>query len=1056
MLAEYIDGTLGPRERAEVEAHLAQCAECYEAFADVARAATEPRASADSSAAPPSAARRPATFVTRWVPLAAAALVTIAAGAWWWSPGARLGRAEAQLASAAAASHRLSPGRLSIDATWAAAATASRGEGDRIPADVRAAAATLERLAADAADARARHARALALLAAGDAPAAIGELRRTIDDYGATAPRRNDLAAALLDAALTDGRTEQVAAALHEASLATTLEPGYLPGWFTRAIAAEALGPNDLAAAAWRDYLARDANSLWSAEARERLSRLERSPGGDARTQALHDAERTALPAWQAARANAEPSASLSEARRRLQSATNDRELLALIDATGSPVGATRDAVAAAITARTAWMSAYERGDSETAARAADAEAAALRTAELWTGAADARRLLVGDRNAAYERIPALARELERRGYVRAASLLFISRGSTSLRRRAWSAALDDYRAGLRLAEAGGDRELGATAHAMLADAYRDLGDMTTAWSELRVALDALPSVVNSRLAYSVLRAAVDAAHEAELPGAAIEWSQALAARMRAAQSPTPELLAHLDRAAALQEIGDDTAAAEAIETARGLLADVRDPSLHEECAAELALTAGRLQAQTDAAGAVPQLTRTLTTFEGQQTVSRIAQVLLIRGTAHQRLGHTAEAERDWERGVALVADDDERIRDQQLRISRRDAVWTLFSALTAARLDRPVQALETTERARARQLLDSLAPTQRADHLEGEALWNWIPEGATALVYAALPDELAIWRLNRQGLQLTRRPLKERDLERRVDDVLAEMRAGAPGAAAARLAADVLAPLAGGVPGPLLIVPDGALHRVPFAALPTAEGRLLVFDWTSTIAPSLSAARAVAPQPAGAGGVVLAGYGAPRAGESLRALPGVNRELDALRAIYPDALELRNDDATPARLAVAASRGRIVHIAAHGVANALRPSASRFELAGGADDHEWRPEDIAPLALTRHPVVVLSGCDTATGRVFRGEGPMSLARPFLAAGSAAVIGTLWTLDDALGPDVTVAIHRELQRGAGASEAVASAQRAAISAGLPARVWAAFAVMGGIGRERAN
>jgi CHAT domain-containing protein len=38
---------------------------------------------------------------------------------------------------------------------------------------------------------------------------------------------------------------------------------------------------------------------------------------------------------------------------------------------------------------------------------------------------------------------------------------------------------------------------------------------------------------------------------------------------------------------------------------------------------------------------------------------------------------------------------------------------------------------------------------------------------------------------------------------------------------------------------------------------------------------------------------------------------------------------------------------------------------------------------------------VVLAGCETSAGPVFRGEGLMSLARAFFSAGATAVVGTL-------------------------------------------------------------
>jgi len=44
--------------------------------------------------------------------------------------------------------------------------------------------------------------------------------------------------------------------------------------------------------------------------------------------------------------------------------------------------------------------------------------------------------------------------------------------------------------------------------------------------------------------------------------------------------------------------------------------------------------------------------------------------------------------------------------------------------------------------------------------------------------------------------------------------------------------------------------------------------------------------------------------------------------------------------------------------------------------------------------------LVTLSGCETALGKLKRGEGPLSLQRAFLQAGARAVVVSLWSIED--------------------------------------------------------
>ncbi len=101
------------------------------------------------------------------------------------------------------------------------------------------------------------------------------------------------------------------------------------------------------------------------------------------------------------------------------------------------------------------------------------------------------------------------------------------------------------------------------------------------------------------------------------------------------------------------------------------------------------------------------------------------------------------------------------------------------------------------------------------------------------------------------------------------------------------------------------------------------------------------------------------------------------------------------------------AGQYRFIHFATHGLLNSQQP-----ELTGilfSMVDEKGNPQPKALLRLgevynLKLPVelVVLSGCQTAIGKEIRGEGLIGLTRGFMYAGSPRVAASLWKIDDAM------------------------------------------------------
>lgn len=224
----------------------------------------------------------------------------------------------------------------------------------------------------------------------------------------------------------------------------------------------------------------------------------------------------------------------------------------------------------------------------------------------------------------------------------------------------------------------------------------------------------------------------------------------------------------------------------------------------------------------------------------------------------------------------------------------------------------------------------------------------------------------------------------------------------------------------------PIIVVPTGVLHGLPWSTLPSLAGR------ATTIAPS-AAVWLGEHRRAGTGRwasvpefgrvVLVAGPG----------LPGADAEIRQLSQRYPDATVLAGEAATAAGVLAALERAEVAHVAAHGNFRTDSPLFSSLLLADG-------PLTVYDLERLRAVpnIVVLAACDTGSAAVRIGDEPLGTAAALVGLGVRSVIAPVMAVPDGSTVDLMVALHRRLLAGDRPSAALARAatgrDRAVVSA----------------------
>jgi CHAT domain-containing protein/tetratricopeptide (TPR) repeat protein len=278
-----------------------------------------------------------------------------------------------------------------------------------------------------------------------------------------------------------------------------------------------------------------------------------------------------------------------------------------------------------------------------------------------------------------------------------------------------------------------------------------------------------------------------------------------------------------------------------------------------------------------------------------------------------------------------------------------------------------------------------------------------------------------------------------------------------------------------------LVIIPDGLLHRLPFALLESG-GRYLVQDHDIFYAPSLRTLRYLRERNATHGrsnhtpqynmiAIGCSGEGSSTEGRTPRVypfteipitpLPFAADEAREVAAIFPKALVLTGAAAGESSIkSTPIDDTGILHIAAHAYIDnedlrrsfiVLNPENGFADsLASPAEDGILQWHEVAALRLNA-ALVTLAACRSASGILSTGEGMTGLTQAFLYAGGGCVLAAETDVPDKLAGQFMLEFYRRIRDGSNVAAALRSAQLAAIEgtgALAEASAWGAFVAIG--------
>jgi CHAT domain-containing protein/tetratricopeptide (TPR) repeat protein len=919
---------------------------------------------------------------------------------------------------------------------------------------------------------------------------AISSLHEAVQLTHRPAPMLADLSAAYLLRAERAHTSRDLLAAIEAATRALEREPRNRAALFNLALALQRLGLVEGAADAWRAYLATDSLSPWADGARRNLREVleaatrplppaANAPDAAYAAYAAVDPQEGRLLGWcrllgtwgeaalagdttraEAGLRRAEAIAGALERRPR-----GDRSLGDGVRSIRAARGLTRRRLARGHRDFAAGCELDERVELRAAARhfkAAEAAANGSPALRVWARLLYGSMLFYdGDSRTGEHIFREVAAGADPIRYPALAGRARLLLAALRLRDDRYDAALEQAREAAPLFSSAGEREHEGTTLDIMSVAHFALRDMDEGYALAHAALEWMRPYRSSYRLHNLLSHTGQTVGDDGFPRAALRMKDEGVRVAERSGGPVFVAEAHLARARLLAAAGHTAEADSDVAAGYQAAQRITDPAARRWMTAQWQMA----RAATSLRARPLRAAEALDSAGGVLLGMRAPLVALppLIGGAQARIaaGDTAGGMSRLETALVLLEERRDSVRMEPRRAAVFEAARAVVDQVAMLKLaaGQTAESLGYLDRGRA-----SLAPAGRSvAPPAGRALSG--PPGETALEYALIGDTLLVWTVAGRRVELFRTFIDRGGLVRAVDRLQWQMEHAAseeellPGLA--RLYDLLIRPVAdrlGRVDTPLVVVADGEIATVPFAALYDArQRRYLAQDHALRFAPSLRAAWHRERRGADARTALFIADPAFDRGTSpgFERLPGSADEVREIAATYAGAQVLSGSGAS--RRAVLAGLGRagVVHYAGHAVFDDERPERSYLLLApepGRPRPATLEAGDVAQLDLRHLALVVLSACRTVRTGEGRGAGLSGLAGAFLAAGAGGTVGSLWEVDDARTRAFMVEFHRAYRATGKGPAALRAAQLRLLGSNdagerSPA-VWAAFQYVG--------
>jgi len=236
--------------------------------------------------------------------------------------------------------------------------------------------------------------------------------------------------------------------------------------------------------------------------------------------------------------------------------------------------------------------------------------------------------------------------------------------------------------------------------------------------------------------------------------------------------------------------------------------------------------------------------------------------------------------------------------------------------------------------------------------------------------------------------------------------------------------------------PLPLVVIPHGPLHQIPFHALFDGS-RHLIESFEVSYAPSVTVWRLCQDRaPTSAGGTLVMAA-------SDEQITGARIEAGAVGRHLSAGTVLIDDEATVDALVRNAPGCGVVHLACHGLFRAENPMFSGLRLG----DRWVTAAEVMELDLPGS-LVTLSACESGRSRVVRGDETLGLTWAFLGAGAATMVVSLWLVQDEAAVGLMDSLYRRLAGATSPATALRQAQLETRESYSHPYFWAPFVLIG--------